>query len=69
MVARTELVILLARLEVPISLGENATFENYIRTAHNPKFVMSLGKPPPETWLNTSLIKRLSLLKLLFYYC
>ena len=39
MVARNELVRLLARLEIPISLGENAAFEHYIRTAHNPKFV------------------------------
>jgi hypothetical protein len=39
MVASNELVRLLARLEIPISLGENAAFEHYIRIAHNPKFV------------------------------
>ena len=38
-VARTQLVRLLARLDVPISLGESYAFEEYIRTAHNPKFV------------------------------
>ena len=39
MVARTELVRLLARLDVPISMGETDAFEEYIRTAHNPKYV------------------------------
>jgi len=38
-VARTKLVRLLARLDVPISLRESYAFEEYIRTAHNPKFV------------------------------
>ena len=39
MVARTELVRLLARLDVPINMGETDAFEEYIRTAHNPKYV------------------------------
>jgi len=39
MVARTELVRLLARLDVPISMGETDTFEEYIRTVHNPNYV------------------------------
>jgi hypothetical protein len=39
MVARTELVRLLARLDVPISMCETDAFEEYIRTAHNPKYV------------------------------
>ena len=39
MVARTELVRLLTRLDVPISLGETDAFEEYIRTAHNSKYV------------------------------
>jgi hypothetical protein len=39
MVARTELVRLLARLDVPISMGETNAFEEYIRIAHNPKYV------------------------------
>jgi len=38
-IARTQLFRLLARLDVPISLGESYSFEEYIRTAHNPKFV------------------------------
>ena len=38
-VARTQLVRLLARLDVPIYLGESYAFEEYIRTVHNPKFV------------------------------
>ena len=39
MVTRIELVQLLARLDVPISMGETDAFEEYIRTAHNPKYV------------------------------
>ena len=39
MVARTQLVRLLARLDVSISVGESDAFEEYIRIAHNPKFV------------------------------
>ena len=39
MVARTELVRLLGRLDVPISMGETDAFEEYIRTAHNSKYV------------------------------
>ena len=39
MVIRTELVRLLARLDVPISMGETDAFEKYIRTAHNHKYV------------------------------
>ena len=38
-VARTELVRLLARLDVSINMGETEAFEVYIRTAHNPKYV------------------------------
>ena len=38
-VAHTELVRLLARLDVPISMGETDAFEKYIRTAHNHKYV------------------------------
>ena len=38
-VARPQLVRLLARLDVPVSLGESDAFEEYIRTAHNPKYV------------------------------
>jgi hypothetical protein len=29
---------LLARVDVPISFGESAAFEEYINNAHNPKF-------------------------------
>ena len=36
MVARTELVRLLARLDVSINMGETDAFEEYIRTTHNP---------------------------------
>jgi len=36
--ARTELCRLLARVDVPISFGESAAFEEYINNAHNPKF-------------------------------
>ena len=37
--ARTELCRLLARVDVPISFGESNAFEEYIKNAHNPKFV------------------------------
>ena len=37
--ARTELVRLLARLDVPITMGKIDAFEKYIRTAHNPAYV------------------------------
>ena len=40
MVARTELVRLLVRLDVPISMSETDAFEKYIKTAHNPKYVL-----------------------------
>jgi hypothetical protein len=38
LVARTQLVRLIARLDVPISMGESEAFEEYIKTAHNPKY-------------------------------
>ena len=37
-VARTQLVRLIARLDVSISLGESEAFEEYIKTSHNPKY-------------------------------
>jgi hypothetical protein len=37
--ARTELCRLLATVDVPISFGECVVFEEYIKNAHNPKFV------------------------------
>jgi len=36
--SRTELVRLIARLDVPISMGESEAFEEFIKTAHNPKY-------------------------------
>jgi hypothetical protein len=36
--ARTELVRLLARLDLPLNMGETDAFEIYIRSAHNPAF-------------------------------
>ena len=38
MVACTQLVRLIARLDVPISLGESEAFEEYINISHNPKY-------------------------------
>ena len=38
LVARTQLVRLIARLDVPISMGESEAFEEFIKTAHNPKY-------------------------------
>jgi hypothetical protein len=37
-VARVQLVRLLARLDLPLSIGETEAWEDYIRTAHNPRF-------------------------------
>ncbi|CAO2176026.1 unnamed protein product [Urochloa humidicola] len=37
-VARTQLCRLIARLDLPLSIGEAEAFEDYIRIAHNPKF-------------------------------
>jgi hypothetical protein len=37
-VARTEICCFLARLDLPLGLGASPEFEEYIRTAHNPKF-------------------------------
>jgi hypothetical protein len=38
LVARTELVRLIARLDIPISLGDLDAFVEYITNAHNPKY-------------------------------
>jgi hypothetical protein len=38
-VARTELVRLIAREDLPLSFGESDAFQEYIVRAHNPKFV------------------------------
>jgi hypothetical protein len=38
-VARSELCYLIARLDLPLSLGASVEFEEYIRNAHNPRFV------------------------------
>ncbi|CAN6270701.1 unnamed protein product [Urochloa humidicola] len=38
LVARTQLVRLIARLDLPISMGESEAFEEYIKIAHNPKY-------------------------------
>jgi hypothetical protein len=38
-VVRTELCRLIARLDLPLSLGASVEFEEYIRNAHNSRFV------------------------------
>jgi hypothetical protein len=38
MVARKELCILIARLDLPLGIGETQAFEDYIKRAHNPLF-------------------------------
>jgi hypothetical protein len=38
-VARTQLCRLIARLDLPLSIGESDAFEEYIKIAHNPRFV------------------------------
>jgi hypothetical protein len=38
LVARTELVRLIARLGIPISLDDSDAFVEYITKAHNPKY-------------------------------
>jgi len=37
-VARVQLVRLLARLDLPLRLGETEVWEDYIKTAHNPRY-------------------------------
>ena len=37
-VARVELVRMLARLDLPLMIGETEAFKDYIKTAHNPNF-------------------------------
>ncbi|XP_066384513.1 zinc finger BED domain-containing protein RICESLEEPER 2-like [Miscanthus floridulus] len=37
-VARTELCILIARLDLPLGIGDTDAFEEYIQRAHNPRF-------------------------------
>ena len=48
--ARTKLVRLIARLDVPISLGESVVFEEHIKTAQILNMLECLGKPPLETY-------------------
>jgi hypothetical protein len=38
-VARTELCRLIARLNLPLGIGETQAWEDYIARAHNPRFV------------------------------
>jgi len=38
-VARSKLCCLLARLDLPLGIGETEAWENYIIHAHNPRFV------------------------------
>ena len=40
-VARSELCRLIARLDLPLGIGETEAFEDYIVHAHNPRFVKS----------------------------
>ena len=40
-VARSELCWLIARLDLPLGIGETEAFEDYIVHAHNPRFVKS----------------------------
>ena len=49
-VARTQLVRLIARLDVPISLGESVAFEEHIKTAQILNMLECIGKPPLETY-------------------
>jgi hypothetical protein len=37
-VARTQLCLLIARLDLPVCFGETNAFEEYIKIAHNPRF-------------------------------
>ena len=38
MLARTELCHLIARLDLPLGIGETQAWEDYIKRAHNPLF-------------------------------
>jgi hypothetical protein len=37
-VARTELCRLIARLDLPLGIGDTQAWKNYIKRAHNPLF-------------------------------
>jgi hypothetical protein len=37
-VAHTQLCMLIARLDLPLCIGETDAFEEYVATAHNPRF-------------------------------
>jgi predicted PolB exonuclease-like 3'-5' exonuclease len=37
-IARIELCRLIARLDLPLGIGETQAWENYIKRAHNPRF-------------------------------
>jgi hypothetical protein len=52
-VARIQLCRLIAHLNLPLYFNESGAFEEYITTAHNPRFVVSLGKQPLESLLST----------------
>jgi hypothetical protein len=40
-IARFELCRLIARLELPLGIGETEAWEDYVVCAHNPRFVKS----------------------------
>ena len=50
MVAQESLTRLIARQDLPLNFGESGAFENYIKTAHNPRFqAVTLQQDPPSS--------------------
>jgi hypothetical protein len=52
MIAHIELCRLIARLDLPLGIGETQAWSDYIRNAHNLCLKVFLGRPQLETWPN-----------------
>jgi hypothetical protein len=53
--ARTELCRLIARLDLPLGIGETQAWDDYIARAHNPGLPKFLDRPPLEIFSSFSL--------------
>jgi hypothetical protein len=51
-VAHTELCRLIARLGLPLGIGDSQAREDYISRAHNPPLLRFLDRPPLEILVN-----------------
>jgi hypothetical protein len=69
LVAHTQLVRLIAKLDVPISMGEFEAFEKYIKTAHNLKYArvsrQSTTRDIPKYFIDC----KVKLVEIFYYFC